>query len=154
MKLPPLQQVDHLGLTEQIMAVSLDPCESLVACRAARGVTNSTGQTLPAIGADLNLVGLKQQLWTPSSVSAAYATALEAPRSANSRASHFSARLDHVRLGELLASENSDATLKICLKFGHLRLEPVGKALCLRPPGVNPHGRQRPGGMKNNTLYK
>ena len=63
-KLPPLQQVDNLGLTEQIMAVSLDPCESVVACRAARGVTNSTGQTLPEIGADMNLVGLKQQLWT------------------------------------------------------------------------------------------
>ena len=40
-KLPPLQQVDHLGLTEQIMAVSLDRCQSVVACRAARGVTNS-----------------------------------------------------------------------------------------------------------------
>ena len=90
----------------------------------------------------------------PTSESAAYGTALEAPRLANSRASYFSARLDHVRLRELLASENSDATLRICLKFGRLRSEPVGKALCLRPPGENLHRRQRPGGMKNNTLYK
>ena len=88
------------------------------------------------------------------SISAVYATALEAPRSANSRASHFSARLDHVRLGELLASENSDATLRICLKFSHLRSESVGNPLCLRPHGLNPYARQCPGGMKNNTLYK
>ena len=88
-KLPPLQQVENLGLAEQVVAVSLDPCESVVACRAARRVTNSRGQTLPAIGADWNLVGVNQQLWTPASISAAYAKTLEAPGSANSRASQF-----------------------------------------------------------------
>ena len=60
-KLPPRQQIDNLGLTEQIMALSLDPCESVVACRAARGITNSTGQMLPAIGADLKLVSLMKR---------------------------------------------------------------------------------------------